>query len=224
MDTMKDFKNAFSYGERNNLNFKFLAHLSEKEAADFIETSFQLMEDGLNGRFPGRLIEHIIQGQKKVYSVPGKFTYETGIFHALGKKVSEATIGLCTSSGHFVKGDDPKPLGVEGMTQTEAVYRIQEFLRETPQLSAIPKSVEMKNLQVRHGGYDISGTEIDGNITFPIEPLACLEKEKHIGKLADKLYSFVGACAQGPLKKVVKDDWIDLIKAQGIEGMILVPV
>ena len=51
-----------------------------------------------------------------------------------------------------------------------------------------------------------------------------LEKEQRIGKLSDNLYSFVGACSQGALKKVMKDHWINQIKAQGVEGVVLVPV
>lgn len=224
METMKEFKDAFSYGERTNLNFKFIAHMSEEEAADFIEKSFDLLNDLLNGQHPEALQQHIIYGQKKVYSKPGKYSYETGPFHPLGKKVHEASIGLCTSSGHFLKGDDPRPLGVDKMDQEEAINRIGEFLKEKPQLSAIPKTAGIDDLKVRHGGYDISGAEIDGNITFPMERLKELENEKLIRKLSDDLYSFVGACSQGALKKVLKTHWIDKIKAQRIEGMILVPV
>jgi len=224
MESMKAFKEAFSYGDRNNLNFKFMAHLSDEEVADFIEKSLDLMGDLLNGKHPESLRSHIIERQKKVYSKPGKFSYETGHFHPFGKKVSEATIGLLTSSGHFLKGDDPKPFGIEKMDQEEAIDRIENFLRETPQLSVIPKTAGIEDLEVRHGGYDISGAEMDGNITFPIDPMKSLENEQRIGKLSVDLYSFVGACAQGALKKVMKDHWIEQIKAQGIEGMVLVPV
>lgn len=224
METMKEFIKAFSYGDRNNLNFKFLAQMSEDEAADFIERSFDLMGELLNGQNPEELRKHVVTAQKKVYSKPGKFSYETGPFHPLGKKVSKATIGLCTSSGHFLKGDDPKPFGKENMKQQEAIDRIEDFLREAPQLSIIPKTAEIEDLKVRHGGYDISGAELDGNITFPIDIMKDFERERRIGKLSDDLYSFVGACAQGALKKVLKNDWIDQINALGIEGMVLVPV
>lgn len=224
MESMKAFKKAFSYGDRNNLNFKFLAHLSDEEVADFIEESFDLMGDLLNGNYPKALRNHIIEGQKKVYSKPGKFSYDVGFFHPLGKGVSEATIGLLTSSGHFLKGEDPKPFDVEKMDQDEAIARIEDFLRETPQLSIIPKVADAKDLEVRHGGYDISGAELDANINFPINRMKEFEKEKLIGKLSDDMYSFVGACSQGALKKMMKNDWMDQIKANGIEGMVLVPV
>ncbi len=224
MESMKTFKEALSYGDRNNLNFKFMAHLSDEEAADFIERSFDLMEDLLNGKSPNALRNHIIEGQKKVYSKSGKFSYETGFFHPLGKSLSEATIGLLTSSGHFLKGEDPMPFGKEAMKQEEAVARIADFLRERPQLSIIPKTAESEDLEVRHGGYDISGAELDANITFPIDRMKAFEKGHQIGTLSDDLYSFVGACAQGALKEVMKNNWIDQIKDRGIEGMVLVPV
>ena len=32
MESMKAFKEAFSYGDRNNLNFKFMAHLSDERS------------------------------------------------------------------------------------------------------------------------------------------------------------------------------------------------
>ncbi len=37
METFNDFKKSFSYGDRNNNNFKFLANMSDDDAADFIE-------------------------------------------------------------------------------------------------------------------------------------------------------------------------------------------
>ncbi|MGO1469366.1 MULTISPECIES: hypothetical protein [Bacillota] len=37
METFNDFKNSFSYGKRNNLNFKFMSKMTDDEAANFIE-------------------------------------------------------------------------------------------------------------------------------------------------------------------------------------------
>ena len=86
-------------------------------------------------------------------------------------KGSASTVGLISSSGHFVEGDDPRPFGVEAMTQAEAEQRIDEFLREAPVLSEIPSDTPPEALVVRHGGYDVTSTRRDPNVAFPSDRL-----------------------------------------------------
>lgn len=129
MTTFNDFKNSFSYGERNNLNFKFLAHLNEAEAADFLEKLLFLTGEYLNSGQGEKLIEHLVKGQKLAYSKPSKYIYQDGPLTPLAKKTSQARIGLLTSSGHFVAGDDPKPFGIPDMTQEKAINKINQFFK-----------------------------------------------------------------------------------------------
>ncbi len=220
----KDFKNAFSYGERSNLNYKFFSKLTDEEAADFIEGLLSKAGTAIDDGDVTKIIEHIIQGQKQAYSKPAKFTYDEGPFISFNKDLSDSKIGLITSTGHFVAGDDPAPLNSPGMTQKEAENRIQEFLKEKPILSEIPKDTPINKLEVRHGGYDISGVLADHDTAFPLETLSVFEKENLIGELAPSVYSFVGACAQGELKKQVEQEWLNKIQAQHLDAVLLVPV
>ena len=176
METFTDFKNSFSYGKRNNLNFKFLSRLTDDEAANFLEKLLNLTGNSFNDGNLEKIIEHVVQGQKYAYSHPSKFTYQEGPFFHFKKSLSESKIGLLTSTGHFVKGDDPHPLGVIGMTQQEAIERINDFLKEEPTLSTIPKNTPIDSLQVCHGGYDISGVLTDHDTAFPLESLIDLER------------------------------------------------
>ena len=130
---------------------------------------------------------------------------------------------MLTSTGHFVEGDDPAPFGISNMTQKEAVGRIKDFLKEKPTLSTIPKDTPINSLQVCHGGYDISGAQADHDTSFPLESLLALERKSTIGQLAESTYSFVGACAQGALKKQTKQFWVNLLKKQDLDAILLVP-
>jgi glycine/betaine/sarcosine/D-proline reductase family selenoprotein B len=224
METFNNFKNSFSYGKRNNLNFKFLSHMTDEEAADFIEELLARSGKLLNEGNIEIIVEHILQGQKHAYSGPSKYVYQAGPFSPFIPELSKAKIGLLTSSGHFVEGDDPAPFGIAGMTQQEAISRIGEFINEKPTLSFIPKDTPNNELFVRHGGYDISGVQIDPEAAFPIYELSKLEKAGFIGELAQTAYSFVGACSQGALKKEIEKGWTAHIKEQRLDGIILIPV
>ncbi|MDW7662042.1 MAG: glycine/sarcosine/betaine reductase selenoprotein B family protein [Bacillota bacterium] len=224
MESFKEFKDTFSYGKRNNLNFKFLSHLSEEEAADFIEGLLYKLGKYFNDGDEGKIIQHVVDGQIKAYSKDAKFTYDEGPFTKFEKELKDSKIGLITSSGHFVKGDDPEPFGMKNMTQEEAINNIRESIREKPSLSIIPKDTNLEDLKVRHGGYDISGAETNHNTVIPIEILKELEKNEVIKELGNKIFSFVGACAQKPLIKEIKNSWMEIIKMQNFDAVILVPV
>ena len=55
--------------------------------------------------------------------------YPSAPFTKLNRPLAESRVALFTSSGHFVDGDDPEPFGVKGMTQVEAMARIDDFLK-----------------------------------------------------------------------------------------------
>lgn len=222
-ETFSEFKNSFSYSSRSDLSFKFFKGLSDEEAADFIQGLFTKVVDAMDSGDWQPVAEHVIAGQKLSYNKPASFAYDDAPFTPLPKPLSQLKLGLLTSSGHFVAGDDPRPFGEENMTQFEAMVRIQEFLRETPTLSTIPLDTPPEKLRVRHGGYDIRGAEADPNVVLPLAHLQTLASEGVIGQLADNAYSFVGACAQTPLTKKSAPQWVEMIKQQGIEAMVLLP-
>lgn len=222
-ETFSEFKNSFSYGYRADLSFKFLKGLPDEEAAVFIQKLFTKVMAAMDSGDWQPVAQHVIAGQVASYNKPGKFVYDDAPFTPLPKPLSEMKVGLLTSSGHFVEGDDPRPFGEESMTQQEAMVRISDFLREAPTLSTIPIDTSAEKLRVRHGGYDIRGAMADPNVVLPLTHLQTLAHEGAIGHLADNAYSFVGACAQTPLRKKVAPQWAETMKQQGIEAMILLP-
>ena len=85
-----------------------------------------------------RVYEHVRQAQIKVYSESTHWKYDDAPFTPMRKPVAQSRLALIASSGHFVAGHDPKPFGVENVTQAEAVRRIGEFVREPPVLTEVP--------------------------------------------------------------------------------------
>ncbi len=223
-ESFEEFKNSISYGKRNDLNFKFLSHMNDRSAADFFQGLLAKTGASLNDGSFSRVIEHLIEGQIKAYAGPAKFTYTERPFFQFRKDLSRVKIGLLTSTGHFVAGDDPKPLGAPDMTQDEAIQRINEFLKAKPVLSKIPINTPKENLRIRHGGYDISGAQADHDTVFPLETLKTMEQQGIIGDVASEAYSFVGACSQIQLQKQAGPEWVDQLKKKEIEAVLLVPV
>lgn len=223
-ETFEQFKNSFSYGSRTDMNFKFLKSLSDEAAAQFFQDLLWKLGDTLNDGDLGRLLDHVIAWQQRAYSESGRYVYDETPFTPLAKPLTETRIGLLSSSGHFVEGDDPMPFGVQEMTQEEALARIDDFLKSAPQLSTIPIDTPPSQLHVRHGGYDVRAAQSDPNVVFPINRLRELNREGLIGDLAPDAYSFVGATSQLRLQKEAAPEWVALFQAQQIEAMILIPV
>lgn len=223
METFQEFRKSISYGSRNNLNFKFLARMTDEDAANFLEALLQQLSVFLDTHEIEPLIQQIVAGQIKGYSGIPKYQYTESPFTTLKKPICSEKIGLLTSSGHFVEGDDPEPFGEKAMTQTEAIARIGDFIRETPVLSVIPMNTPNDKLKVRHGGYDIAGAVLDANVAFPWQRLNELVELGLVGSTLSNAYSFVGACAQGLLKQQLDSNWGPLLLKESPDALILVP-
>lgn len=225
-ETFEDFIKSFFYGSRSDLSFKFLSDFSEDRASKFLQGLFTTLINAVDDDDLASVKQCIMDGQAISYGgghLKG-FTYDEGPFTPLEKSLSESTLSLLTSSGHFVDGDDPRPLGVENMTQAEAESRIMAFIKEEPQLSVIPFDTEPNRMRVRHGGYDVRAAQKDPNVAFPFERLKELQAKGMFKTLTPSAYSFVGACAQTRLLKKTLPGWTDTMKAQGMDGIVLVPV
>ena len=223
-ESFDEFKCSFAYGSRTDLNFKFLAGLPDREAAEFFQDLLWKLGDVLDdGQFE-RLVDHVYEWQVHAYAGEGKWTYANGPFTPLRKPLSESRLVLMSSSGHFVEGDDPEPFGIQNMSQEEAVKNMLKFIRSEPMLSRIPVGTPKENLKVRHGGYDIRGAQADPNVVFPHELLLDLEREGRIGELARDAYSFVGACSQRRLLKRSGPEWVKMFQEKQIDVALLVPV
>lgn len=223
-ESLAEFKNSFAYGTRTELNFKFLKNLPDADAAQFFQGLLHKLGDTLDDGDLRRVTDHVLSWQAKAYAGASNWHYPDGPFTPLAKPVAAAKVALLTSSGHFVAGDDPAPFGIQDMTQTEAIARIDDFLKEEPVLSVIPRETPVEQLRVRHGGYDIRSAQADPNVVFPLTHLRDFAQEGLIGELAANAYSFVGACAQTPLLKRTGPQWVKRLQAEAIDAVILVPV
>ncbi len=226
-ETFAEFKDSFSYGSRTDLLFKFLKGLPEKDSADLLQDLLQLIGETTDDGDPSRLFQRVYEAQHLSYSGPGfkaSWEYDDAPFTPLKKPVSEARIGLLTSTGHFAAGDDPEPFGVEDMTQAEATDRVSEFGKAAPELSAIPVDTSLEKTRVRHAGYDIRAAVEDRNICMPIDRLLEFEDSGVIGELASPAYSFVGLTSQIRLLKEVLPGWVATIREQRWDAALLVPI
>ncbi len=224
-ETLEEFKNSFSYGSRSDLTFKFLKSLTDDDAGEFFRQLLWQVGHSLDDGDISPIHQLVFEWQRRGYEGSGRnHAYDDAPFTPLAKPVAESRVGVLTSSGHFAEGDDPKPFGVENMTQAEAEERIGEFLRDTPKLSAIPTDLEPTDLRVRHGGYDVRSVSHDREVAFPLSILQSLEADGVIGELSSPMYSFTGATSQGRLRKQAIPGWVEQLQSDAIDVLLLVPV
>ncbi len=224
METFESFKKSFFYGSRSDMSFKFLAHLADEQAGEFFQDLLTKLVDAYDSGDTAPVYEHIRQGQILSYAQEARAVFDDGPFTPLSEPLSAARLMLLTSSGHFVQGDDPKPLGQENLTQKQAEKQIKSFLKEPPTLSAIPVDTPEKKLVVRHGGYDVRGAKLDPGVVLPLQQLTKLTADGVVAELADPAFSFVGACSQIHLQKTTGPDWIHRFQDMGVDAALLVPV
>ncbi len=225
-ETFEAFRKSFFYGDRSDMNFKFLDHLTDETAGTLLQ---KLFNDVISAIDTGKgntqqLKNTVLQGQTAAHAHQSGFEYDRGPFTPFTISASETKLTLLTSSGHYPCDKDPKPLGVNNMSQLEAEQNIMSFLKEKPELTEIPFSISADNLCVRHGGYDISATVKDPNITFPWQRVSELHEDGTIGSLTQYAYSFIGACSQKRLLKESIPAWVKLMLKQKVQGALLIPV
>ncbi|MFN0090037.1 MAG: glycine/sarcosine/betaine reductase selenoprotein B family protein [Acidimicrobiales bacterium] len=227
-ETLEAFKNSFFYGSRSNLDMKFLADLDASEAGRFFAEVLVELGRTIDDGDASRLIDLHRSWQQQAYGAhldgKARFVYDDGPFTPLTKPLSDSRVALLTSSGHFVAGDDPRPFGVEDMTQAEAEARVSEFLRAEPSLSTIPCGTQRENLRVRHGGYPVRAVATDHNVALPLDALHQLAVDGVIGDLAANAYSFVGATSQLRLRDHVAPRWATQLRDEEVDAVLLVPV
>lgn len=226
--SFEEFRKSFSYGTRNDLNFKFFKSQSDDEVMDFAQQLLHELGDAYDTGDVLPLIHDAIEAQIAGYApdplaAPPRHAFDDGPFAPVDTSVSNARVGLLTTSGHFVAGDDPMPFGESGLTQSDAMDRISDFLKDTPVLSEIPSDTPASDLRVRHGGYDIRSALKDPNVTFPIDRLREAVDDGRVNGLASTFFSFPGATSQGRLRREIPG-WIDRINHEDIDVMLLVPV
>lgn len=223
-ETFADFLNSFFYGKRTDLNFKFLKDLGPEAAGPFFQELFVNIARAIDEGDWRSVEKTVYNWQLQNYLAPRGFEYDAAPFTELTKPIGESTVGLITSSGHYVDGDAPKILGVENISQDEVVRRIMELVKLPPVLSSIPVDTPLDKLRIRHGGYDITPASKDPGVTFPLAALKNLAKQNAIGTLYPATWSFMGACSQSRIMKHEGPAWVEEMVQGGLEALLLVPV
>lgn len=229
-ETVAELRKSFYYGARSDMNFKFANDLTDDEFGQFLSELFAATTDVVDGGDSASLIDVAYRWQVQGYSghlgdpADFRYTYDDVPFTAMAKPLADSRLLLLTSSGHFVEGDDPQPLGVQNMSQSEAEKRVSEMMKEPPTLSAIPIDTPSEKLRVRHGGYPTEAARSDAQVVLPIEHLKGLVANGVIGELVEDAFSFVGATSQGKLKATHAPDWAEMAKERGADAALLVPI
>jgi len=229
-ETIEELRTSFFYGSRSDLNFKFVRDLSDVEFGEFLSDLFAATARVGDGGDPLEPVQVAYNWQVQAYAGhlgdPANFPHrkdDTPIT-AMTKALSDAKIMVLTSSGHFVEGDDPEPFGEKNMTQAEAEARIAEFVKSEATLSAIPMDTPADKIRVRHGGYPVQAAAMDSQVVLPLEHLHSMVADEMIGSLTKNAYSFVGATAQGHIKRSYGPAWAQIAKDQGADAVLLVPI
>ena len=223
-ETFDEFRTSFSYGSRNDLFFKWMKGGTEQLADEFLRELLDLTGNLIDDGDTQPIVEAIVRAQSQAYAGAGNFTYDNKPFAVLDQPVSESRVALLTTTGHFAQGDDPKPFGLDNLTQEQAVGMTGEFGKADPVLSEIPITTSRANTRVRHGGYDIRATAADRNSSLPIDRMNELADEGVIGEFVSPAYSFVGLASQLRLRREIGPAWAARAKAAGAQAAVLVPI
>lgn len=128
-------------------------------------------------------------------------------FAPLGKNLREARVGLVTTTGIYLAGQEPFDVDA---ALGDSSYRV------------IPSDADVSELRIAHTHYPHERAERDINVIFPVERLRELVDEGVIGSAAPSLFSFgfdlhvrplvderSGSAHQ--LARALQDDGVDVV-------------
>jgi D-proline reductase (dithiol) PrdB len=140
------------------------------------------------------------------------FTTEGEPFAKLGKPASQARIGLITTGGYSIEGEQ------------EPMRGYPTFGEEVPQIRRIPTDVDRSRLTINHPGYDHKYAKEDINANLPFDRLNELVADGTIGSLAKETLVLMGLQPNvAPLINETIPEIIAALKADGVEAALLVP-
>lgn len=111
-------------------------------------------------------------------------------FTPVKKDISRSRVGLLTTCGVYLDGQEPFQMSWEG----DFSYR------------EIPVDFPAEKARFKHGAYNPKYAKEDLNVVFPIEIFRDLEKEGRIGSLNSTIYGFRGMITNpSKLRKSVEE-------------------
>jgi hypothetical protein len=218
--SFEEFRRSFYYGERADMQFKYLARMTDEEAADAIASVLAAVGETLDTGDLDGLREVVYQAQVGGYRPSEPVTPASEIpFAPLPRPLTDLTLALVSAGGIHRVDDDP--MGTDGPSQQDSLELIDEFLRGTPTLSTIPLDTPNEQLTARHPGYDARSAQRDPSAVFPLDHLRVLAGEGRV-RLADEHYGFTGATSQRRLEKQVAPRWAEHMAAREVDVVFLV--
>ena len=219
--TMRAFRRSFNYGNRADMQFKYLAKLDDEEAADTIAAVLATVGEVVDTGDLELLHSRLAALQRVAYSPdePVEPRVEGAPFAPLSGAVADQRLALLTAGGVFDRDHDP--MGPDGPSQIESLSMIQDFLGGTPTLSTIDVSTPPARLTARHPGYDARTAQRDPDTVFPLSHLRDLAREGRL-ELADEHYAFTGATSQRELEREVAPRWAEYMAAREVDVCFLV--
>jgi D-proline reductase (dithiol) PrdB len=130
----------------------------------------------------------------------------------LRKPLSECRLGLVSTAGLTLEGQEPFDESVKGGDSS---------FREVPWDSDVRRLVENH----RSESWDHRGVEQDPNVAFPLDRMRELLEQGRIGSLAERYLTFMGSVtATGRMVRDVLPEMRERFVAQGVDIALLVPV
>ncbi len=217
--SFESFRKSFYYGEHSDMQAKFLASLTDEQAAGALGEILERLGVAFDTRELGPVQEAVYAAQVTAYSEDDSPTVSDAPFTPWTGDLLDRRLALVSAGGVFRVDDDP--MGTNGPTQQESLALITDFLRSAPTLSIIPGDTPDDQLTARHPGYDARTAQRDPNTVFPLSILRELEAEGSV-RLADAHYSFTGATSQARLREQVAPQWAERFQAEDVDACLLV--
>lgn len=217
--SFESFRKSFYYGEHSDMQTKFLAAMTDEQAADALAEVLARLGEAFDTGDWESVREAVYAAQVAAYADDDAATVPDAPFTPWTGSLASRRLAIVSAGGVFRVGDDP--MGPEGPTQQQSLALIKDFLQGAPTLSMIPRDTPDDELTARHPGYDARTAQRDPGTVFPLAVLRELEAEGRV-RLADRHYSFTGATSQVRLREQVAPEWAERFRAEGVDACLLV--
>jgi len=146
--------------------------------------------------------------------LPGE---DAEVWAPFGPRLAEATIGLLSSAGLHVEGEQ-EPFDVD--------RERREPLWGDPSWRAIPHGVAQGSLGMSHLHVNPADVLADHEVALPVRTLDALVEDGTVGGRAAAHVSVMGYQEAGLVewRERTAPEVIDLLRSEGVDGIVLAPV
>lgn len=129
--------------------------------------------------------------------------------HRPAKPMAQWRVGLLTTAGAYVEGQDP--------------FAVDD-VHGDPSMRVIPDDVDLRSIRFAHSHYDTSRAAEDPNVVLPIEPLQALVADGLVGSSSPAHVGMMGFNPD-PLRIIesTAHDVVDTFRNAGVDVVVLAP-